>query len=127
MSFAKLHPSRGSVLIVALLFASMIAVSLASYISLANNSLKQASRSFYASSGVNLAETGLELAIARFNQLDGSPSADVAWAGWNLNSTPFDSTNSPFTPAATRTFTDFTPGPGASGSIKVFALHYPGI
>jgi hypothetical protein len=122
----KQRSSRGSVLIVALIFAAMIAVSLASYLTTANTSLKLASRSFYASSSVNLAETGLELAIASFNQLDGSSLA-VAWDGWALNSTPYDASSSPFTPAATRTFTGFNPGPGATGTIKIFAQHYPGI
>ena len=124
----RLHSSRGSVLIVALVFAVLIAISLTSYISLANNSLKQASRSFYASSGMNLAETGLELAGACFNHLHGADPT-VAWAGWTLDPTPYDSTSSPFTPAATRTFTipGFDAGPGATATIKVFAQHYPGI
>jgi hypothetical protein len=130
MSFisTKHHSSRGSALIVALIFAALIAISLTSYISLANSSLKQASRSFYASSGMNLAETGLELAGACFNRLDGSTVND-AWDGWTLNHTPYNATTSPFTPAATRTFTipNFNAGPGAGGTIKVFAQHFPGI
>lgn len=117
--------TRGSVLLVALLLAALIAIALVSYLSLANNSLKQASRSFYASSGINLAETGLELAMARFNQLDDA-AATVAWDSWTLDSTPYDAATSPFTPSATRTFTGFTPGPGATGTIKVFAQHYAG-
>jgi hypothetical protein len=74
---------------------------------------------------VNLAETGLELAVACFNQLDDS-TPDAAWTGWTLDPTPYDATTSPFTPSATRTFTGFTPGPGATASIKVFAQHYAG-
>jgi hypothetical protein len=116
----KAHPERGSVLLVALILAAVIGVSLASYIKLANNSLKQASRSFYASSAINLAEIGLELALARFNELDVSP-VNTVWAGWTL-----DSTTGPFTPSATRTFTGFTPGPGATGSVKVYVQHYAG-
>jgi hypothetical protein len=123
---SKRQSSRGSVLIVALLFAAIIAISLTSYITLANNSLGMASRSFYSGSGINLAETGLELALARFNKLDGSTAA-VAWDGWALDSTAYNTSTSPFTPAATRTFPDFSPGPGATGTLKVFAQHYPGI
>jgi hypothetical protein len=123
---AQQHNSRGSVLIVALLFAAMIAIALTSYLTMANGSLKMASRSFYANSSVNLAETGLELAIGCFNQLDGSTPA-VAWDGWALNTTAYDASSSPLSPAATRTFTGFTPGPGATGEIKVFAQHYAGI
>ena len=66
---------------VALIFALLIAISLTSYISLANNSLKQASRSFYASSGMNLAETGLELAGVCFNHLDGASPGEPPAAG----------------------------------------------
>lgn len=124
----KRDSERGSVLIVALLFAVVIAISLTSYIALANNSLKQASRSFYASSAVNLAEAGMEEAIACFNKLDLVPvgTPEDAWPGWTLNNTNYDASTSPFTPAATRTFTSFTPGPGASAIVKVFAQHYKG-
>jgi hypothetical protein len=120
-SLYKQQSARGSVLIVALVFATLIAISLVSYISLANNSLKQASRSFYANSAINLAEVGLELAMARFNQLDDAPDAATAWGGWML-----DPSTGPFTPSATRTFGGYNPGPGAIGTIKVFAQHYPG-
>jgi hypothetical protein len=129
-SFAlKQHSERGSVLIVAMCFAAIIAISLTSYIALATNSLKQSSRSFYASSAVNLAETGLEEAIACFNKLDDVPvgTPEAAWTGgWTLNNTPYDASASPFTPAATRIFTGFNAGPGATGTVKVFAQHFTG-
>src|SRR5687768_8386169 len=90
------NSSRGSVLIVALIFATVIGISLTSYLSLANGSLGMASRSFYASSSVNLAETGLEMGLARFNKLANVTNPDDAWAGWTLNSTSYDATTSPF-------------------------------
>jgi hypothetical protein len=117
--------SRGSVLLIALMFAAIIGVSLSSYIALANNSLKQSSRSFYASSAVNLAESGLELAVACFNQVD-EVGAAAAWTGWTLDNTPFDATGSPFTPSAVRTLSGFDLGPGATGTVKIFAHHYAG-
>lgn len=128
-SFSLSRPDpRGSVLIVALIFAAVLAISLTSYLVLANNSLRQASRSFYSSSSVNLAETGLELALARFNKLATVTNPDDAWPSpWTLNSTAYDTSTSPFTPAATCTFTDFSPGPGATGTVKVFAQHYRGL
>ena len=119
------HSRRGSVLIVALIFAIIIAISLVSYLALANNSLKQAGRSFYASSGINLAEIGLEQALACFNQLNATTPA-AAWAGWTIDNTPYDATTSPLTPSATRTFSGFKPGPGATGTVKVIAQHYTG-
>ena len=116
---------RGSVLIVAMLLAAIIGISLVSYIKLANNSLKQATRSFYANSSMNIAEIGLEQAIASFNQLDTSTVA-TSWTGWTLNSTPYNAVTSPLTPSATRTFTGFTPGPGATAEIKVYVQYYTG-
>jgi hypothetical protein len=58
---------RGSVLITALLFAAIIAISLGSYIQLALSSAKLANRSFYANAGMNLADTGLEQSLWSLN------------------------------------------------------------
>src|SRR5688572_14930600 len=112
--------SRGSVLLVAAMFAALIGLTLATLIKLGNNSLKMASRSFYANSAINLAETGLELAVACINQPSGT-APEVAWDGWTRD----DSTGT-FTPSATRTFTGFDVGPSATGSIKVWVHHYAG-
>src|SRR5688572_10311054 len=112
--------SRGSVLLVAAMFAALIGLTLATLINLGNNSLKMASRSFYANSAINLAETGLELAVACINQPSGT-APEVAWDGWTRD----DSTGT-FTPSATRTFAGFNVGPSAIGSIKVWVHHYAG-
>lgn len=53
---ATVRSARGSVLIVAMLMAAIIGISLVSFIKLSNNSLKQANRTFYANSAMNLAE-----------------------------------------------------------------------
>ena len=95
---SPLRSRRGSVLLVALLLAAIIGISLVSYINLANNSLKQASRSFYANSAMNVAEIGLERAIACFNELDSNPS--IAWNGWTTNNATYNATSSPTTPAS---------------------------
>lgn len=117
---------RGSILIVAMLLAAIIGISLVSYLKLANNSLKQAQRTFYSNSGMNLAEVGLEEAISCFNQLDNTTVA-LAWPSpWTLNSTAYNATTSPTTPYARRTFTGFTPGPGTSASVKVYVHYYDG-
>src|SRR5687768_14482921 len=125
----SLRDCRGSALLVALMFAAIVGVLLTSYIALGNHSLKQASRSFYASSAVNIAEAGLELAVACFNQVDKVDPAtpEVAWPGWTFNNTPYDAATSPLTPSATRTFSPgFDVGPNATASVKVFAHHYAG-
>lgn len=121
-----LRSARGSVLIVAMLMAAIIGISLVSFIKLSNNSLKQANRTFYANSAMNLAEVGLEEAIACFNQLDNVATPDLAWAGWTLNSTAYNATSSPYTPYVVRNLTGFTPGPNTTGSVKVYAQHYKG-
>jgi len=103
------------VLITALLFASLIAISLTSYIRLSLTSLALADRSFYQNSAVNLAEIGIEEALYCFNRLDNVSVATAAW-------------ESPWTIAGDnsvkRTFTNFTLGPGVTASVKVYANHY---
>jgi hypothetical protein len=123
-----LRDCRGSALLMALMFAALIGIALSSYIALGNNSLKQASRSFYASSAVNVAELGLELAVACFNQVDKVDPAtpEAAWPGWTINNTPYDVSTSPLTPSATRTFSGFDVGPNATAIVKVYAHHYAG-
>jgi hypothetical protein len=117
--------TRGTVLIVSLILAAIIGISLVSYVSLANNSLKQASRSFYSNSAMNIAEIGLERAIACFNQLDNGTSA-AAWTGWATNNTTYNATTSPTTPWARNTITVPNIGPGAEATIKVWVHHYEG-
>ena len=57
------YSNRGSVLIVALIFAGLLALSLTSYMQLAFNSARLANRSFYANAAENLLDTGLEQAM----------------------------------------------------------------
>src|SRR4051812_42209906 len=91
------HSRRGSVLIVAMLLAAIIGVSLVSFIKLSTNSLKQAHRTFYSNSAMNLAEVGLEEAIARFNALDNVNAPADAWPSpWTLTTTAYNATTSPW-------------------------------
>jgi len=62
-----LHSNRGSVLIVALLFAGLIAISLTSYMKLSLTTSRLANRSFYGNAAENLADTGLEQALWSLN------------------------------------------------------------
>ena len=123
---STLRSARGSVLIVAMLMAAIIGISLVSFIKLSNNSLKQANRTFYANSAMNLAEVGLEEAIACFNQLDNIATPDLAWANWTLNSSAYNASTSPNTPYAVRNITGFAPGPNTTGSVKVYVHYYNG-
>lgn len=58
---------RGSVMIVALIFAAIIAISLTSYLKLSVGAGKLANRSFYMNAAQNIADTGLERALWTLN------------------------------------------------------------
>ena len=121
---------RGSVLITSLIFAAITGVALASYLALCRNSLQLANRSFYANSGMNVAEIGIEQTLACFNNIDnvGSPAAWPsaatattaalpAFSGWTLN-------NGAAT--ATATYSELTVGPNTLGSVKMYVHYYDG-
>jgi hypothetical protein len=69
--------NRGSVLIVALIFASVIAISLGSFLQLANTATKLSYRTHYQGVAMNIAETGLEQAMWELN------STGSSWTGWS--------------------------------------------
>lgn len=114
------HPPsghRGSALIVAMLFAALIAIALGSYIKMALNSTTLADRSYYQNAAINLAEVGIEAALYCYNQLDDVPntSPQDAWLpqGWTLGAD-----------TATRTLGGFTPGPGVTGTVKIHCTYF---
>ena len=72
--------NRGSVLLVSLLFSAVIAISLGSFLLLANNASKLSYRTYHLGVGMNLAETGLEQAMWSINRAaDGDADA---WKDW---------------------------------------------
>lgn len=74
---------RGSVLLVALIFSVIIAISLNSFISLGKTNLNLSLRSFYGNSALNLAESGLEQAMWSINEaVEGGSDA---WTGWTVS------------------------------------------
>ena len=83
-------PRRGSVLIVAMLIATIIGISLVSYIKLTTTSLKLAHRTFFAIQADNLVEAGLEEAVYRFNQMGSGTFVATVWSttnGWTTDTT----------------------------------------
>lgn len=102
---------RGAVLIVALLFAALIAIVLGSYLSLNLSSARLAKRNFNRYAALNLAESGAEEALWSFNRKAGGDGA--AWGDWNTSGS-----------SAWRKFpaTDF--GGNASGWMKVYVDTY---
>jgi hypothetical protein len=104
---------RGSVLIVALVLSAVIGISLGSYIALNKNSLSLANRSFYNTSAINLAETGVEEAVWCFNQVTSGASVSAGWTGWTTTGI-----------YAKRTFTDFALSANAGASVRVLTEKY---
>lgn len=98
---------RGSVLIVALLIAALIAVALASYLNLNLTSSRLARRTFNGYGALNLAEAGTEEGVWSFNRATAGESS--AWDGWTKDGS-----------AAWQKFTNFNFGPNLSGSVKVY-------
>lgn len=104
---------RGSMLVVALVFGAIVAAVLGSYLRLATTALNNADRSFYATAGAELAECGVEEAMAAFYQYSNGATLTSAWGGWTLSGN-----------VATRTFTGFTPGPNTTGVVRVYVRNY---
>ena len=108
------HPSsrqRASVLIVAMIFAAIVAISLTTYLKLATTALNLSQRSFMSTEAMNVTEAGLEQGLWAFNQTTGgNPNA---WTGWTLEDHD-----------AMRTFTNFAFSQNATGNVKVYVHHY---
>lgn len=111
----RLAGRRGSVLLTALLFAAGLALVLGSYLSLSRTSLKLAHRTFFANDAANLAEAGLEEALASFNLMTAGTAPATAWTGWTISGSN-----------AMRTLTPFNRDQNAIGVTKVYVKGYDG-
>jgi len=98
---------RGSVLIVAMLLAAIVAISLTSYMKLASATSSVSYRSHYAGVAMNAAESGLEQAMWSINKK--KAGSTTAWDGWDTSSGS----------TARRTFDMGTVSGGGSVSVKV--------
>lgn len=90
---------RGAVVLVALCFTAVLAISLASYLAVSRSAMQLSNRAFQTDLSKHLAETGLEVALHAFNTHD--------WTAWTISGT-----------TATRTVT-FPEGAAKFGSIGV--------
>ncbi len=110
-------PSKGSLLIAAMLLAGIIGISLVSYLNLARTALKTANRSFYANASVDVAEIGVEQAMACFYQVTAGTAAATAFADWTRSGND-----------ATRIFpsasTTYSVGPNATAVVRVYVHYY---
>lgn len=111
----RLAGRRGSVLLTALLFAAGLALVLGSYLSLSRTSLKVAHRTFFANDAANLAEAGLEEALACFNLMAAGTAPATAWTGWTISGAN-----------AMRTLPPLNRNQNAVGLIKVYVKGYDG-
>lgn len=73
---------RGSLLVVAMIFSSIIGIMLVSYIHLARTAQTLSNRAVYNNGAVNLAERGLEEAMYSVNQSIANPSYLWSGDGW---------------------------------------------
>jgi len=102
---------RGSLMIVAMIFSLIIAISLSSYLSLGMSNLRISNRAFYANAAINLAETGLEQAMWSVNKaVDGDANA---WTGWTISGSH-----------AWRNFTGFSFDANSTGNVRVYVRNY---
>jgi hypothetical protein len=107
------HPGlrRGSILIIAMLVAALIALVLGSYLNLNLSTERFASRTFYGNASFNLAEAGAEEAVWSFNRL--TNGASDGWTAWSNNGND-----------AWQKFDGFSFGGGATGSVKVYVENF---
>lgn len=110
MKRVSLQSRRGAIILVALCFAAVLGISLASYLAISSQAMRLSNRSFQTDLSRQLAEAGMEQALAAFNSND--------WTGWTISGT-----------TATRTIS--TPFPstkygstGVAGSIKLRVDNY---
>jgi hypothetical protein len=111
----SLKSYRGSVLLVALVFSTIIAISLTSFINLSLNAGKIANRGFYLNAAQNLVDVGIERTIWALNDERLHPSP-ANWAAGGFTEVT----------AGTEfrgTFPSYTLSGGASGEVKVWALY----
>lgn len=110
------HSERGSLLIVAMIFAAIIGISLASYLQLGRSSLTISNRALYNHAAMNVAENGLEEAMYAINKRIADPSYN--WAGWTTGS---GNAWRQFPAAGAYTFDQ-----GATGVVRVHVSNYLG-
>ncbi len=98
---------RGSALLAALCFATVLAIALGSYMTVCYRTLTLSSRTLQSARSVQLAEAGMEDALWALNKGD--------WSAWTISGT-----------TATRTVSGFTFDGGMTGSIALRVTNYDG-
>lgn len=111
------HSERGSVLIVALIFAGILAIALTSYLKLSLNAGKLANRSFYMNAAQNLVDSGIEHALWSLNNEHLYPApANWTTGGFAARSGYTNEYQGTFPSASTH----YTFSGGVKGQVKVW-------
>jgi len=117
-----LRAQRGAVLIVAMLLASIISVSLASYLQLSRSTMTISNAAFYNNAALNLAENGLEEAVYAINKTIADSSYNWSSNGWTTASpVPAGDARRRLPANGTYSFDQ-----GVTGSVRVYVLGYNG-
>jgi Tfp pilus assembly protein PilX len=106
---------RGTVLLVALCFVTVLGISLAAYIAVCSRTMQISNRTFQTGLSQQLAEAGLEEALRAFNK--------SSWSDWS-NGVAADWTVSGTTATCNLTFPAGQFGQGVTGSVKIRVDNY---
>jgi hypothetical protein len=115
MMRADQESQKGSILLVALCFVTVLGISLASYVAVCSRTMQISNRTAQTGLSRQLAEMGLEEALRAFNKND--------WADWS-NGPAADWSVSGTTATCNLTFPAGTFGQGAIGSVKIRVDNY---
>jgi len=116
-----LRAHRGSVLLVALIFSLIFAITLTTYLQLATNALKLSQRSFLGNEAMNVNEAGLEQMLWTFNYANDQKKASTSVTAWSANQWSTSGTN------AWKEISNFSLSQNATGTAKVFIQNYNSI
>lgn len=108
----SLHSNRGSLLVTAMIFAAIIALTLGSYLALSLNSVKLANRAFHMNAAQNLLDTGFEQTVWTLNDAKSNPSTNWTRGGFTAVTGGYSATF----PATG----NYSLSGGATGTVKVF-------
>ncbi len=102
----NLQNRRGSALIVAVILTAILAVGISSYLTLSNQTVELAHRTYYRNAAFNLAESGIEHAVWTLNQ---ERAGENPWGEWSFSGDD-----------AHLQIGGFQFNPGLSGNIKIY-------
>jgi len=98
---------RGSALLAALCFATVLMLALGSYMTVCYRTLEMSNRTLRSTQAIEMAETGMEEVLWALNK--------DTWTGWSINGT-----------TATKSLSGFSLGNGVTGQVDLTLTNYDG-